>query len=214
MKISKRLSTIANFLKDKKKVIDVGCHHGLIDIYLKQNYPSIELLATDNKEGSLKCAIDNFKKYNLKIESKLTNGLDNIRINNNDTILLAGMGTHTILKILHNYYDVVNDIVVQSNNDLYILRHSLSSNGYYIVKEEVVCDRKKYYVIINFIKGYRNYSYKDLLLGPIIRKGNYDEYFKSLESKFIKKYNNIPKNKIIKRMKVKYDLYLLKNRIK
>lgn len=214
MKISKRLIVITYFLKDKKRVIDVGCHHGLVDIYLKRNYPNIDLLATDNKEGSLKCAIDNFKKYNLKIDVKLTDGLEGIKLNKDDTILLSGMGTYTILKILNNYYDLVNDIVVQSNNNLYLLRREISSKGYYIAKEAVVYDKKKYYVIINFKKGNKKYSYKDLLLGPIIRKENYDEYFEYLKNKLIKKHNNIPKKRIIKRLKVRYDLFLLKNRIK
>ena len=34
MKLSKRLKTIAHMIPEHKNVIDVGCDHGLLDIYL------------------------------------------------------------------------------------------------------------------------------------------------------------------------------------
>ena len=40
-KISKRLELIASFIPENSKVIDIGCDHGLLDIYLYQNKKGI-----------------------------------------------------------------------------------------------------------------------------------------------------------------------------
>ena len=37
IKISKRLAAIASFVPQNAKILDVGCDHGLLDIYLFQN---------------------------------------------------------------------------------------------------------------------------------------------------------------------------------
>ena len=37
MKLSKRLETIVSFIDDKDNVLDIGCDHAYIDIYLALN---------------------------------------------------------------------------------------------------------------------------------------------------------------------------------
>ena len=37
IKISKRLEAISGLVPNNSKVIDIGCDHGLLDIYLYQN---------------------------------------------------------------------------------------------------------------------------------------------------------------------------------
>ena len=96
--LSKRLKMIAS-LVTTESVIDVGCDHGYLDIYLTQK--GIKCLATDISEKSLLKAIDNFKCYNLNIKTKLTDGLNGIDIKEKDTIIISGMGTDTINRILN-----------------------------------------------------------------------------------------------------------------
>ena len=36
IKISKRLASIASYVEDDASLIDIGCDHGLLDIYLYQ----------------------------------------------------------------------------------------------------------------------------------------------------------------------------------
>ena len=103
MKISKRLKAISNFITDNSNVIDVGCDHALLDIYLFNNKKNIQLIASDIKPGPLEQAKKNIKKYKLDnvIETRISNGLNNIDKNEIDTIVISGMGAHTIVGILH-----------------------------------------------------------------------------------------------------------------
>lgn len=200
--LSKRLEKIAE-LVDTNVVVDVGCDHALLDIYLtKKGYKCI---AIDNKETVLKNAYENIKKNNLLDEIKiiLSDGLDNYEIKGNESVIIAGMGTNTILKIIKNN---INTLIIQSNNDLYKLRKNICKKGYYIDKEIVVYD-KKYYNIIRFKKGNKKYSYYNYYFGLYMD----DNYKKYLYNKLNKTYNKIPFKNIIKKIKYKNLLIKLKH---
>ena len=85
MKLSKRLEAVATLVEVGKRVIDVGCDHAYLDIYLTENNDN-KCIATDINRNALNIAEANIKKYNLqdKIETKLTNGLTDIKIYKKD----------------------------------------------------------------------------------------------------------------------------------
>lgn len=182
---SKRLLAIAS-LVTTESIIDVGCDHGYLDIYL--NKKGINCLATDININCLNKAIDNFKKENLNINVKLTDGLNDIKIKKTDTIIISGMGTETIKKILS--INICNEIIVSSNNKLEELRRFIVSKGYYISDEVFVLENNKPYIIIKFKPGKRNYSAYDYILGPVI---NDREYFLYIKTKYEEILNKIPK---------------------
>ena len=101
MKLSKRLQTVASFVPDNSKIIDVGCDHALLDIYLMENLKNIQILATDINENPLQIAKNNLEKYNFqdKITLKQMNGIENIP-KTIDTIIIAGMGGILITDIV------------------------------------------------------------------------------------------------------------------
>ena len=191
--LSKRLETVAS-LVTTDSVIDVGCDHGYLDIYL--TLKGIKCLATDVSINALNQAITNFKKYNLDIDTLCTDGLNGIDIKKNDTIVISGMGTDSIIKILNR--DINNDLVISSNNHLERLRRYVVSLGYYIDKEVFVMDNNKPYVIIKFKKGNANYTDYDYIIGPTLKD---KDYFTYLKNKCTKILNSIPNNY---RDKIKY----------
>ena len=188
--LSKRLKLVAS-LVTTKSVIDIGCDHGYLDIYLTKK--GISCLATDISKSSLNKAIMNFKKENLNIDTKLTDGLNNIVVKADDTIIISGMGTNTIMKILSK--NISNDLIISSHNNIEKLRRFIVSKGYYISDELFIIENDIPYIIIKFKKGYKKYNDYDYIIGPVI---NDLSYFQFLIEKYSKLLTKIP-NKYIKK---------------
>ena len=132
MNLSKRLQAVATLVDINARVIDVGCDHAYLDIYLTLNNGN-KCIATDINKNALNMAKRNIKKYDLedKIETKLTNGLKGVRIYKKDNIVISGMGTHTILQILKTN-KLSDTLIISSNNNIDILRKEVIDLGYYI----------------------------------------------------------------------------------
>lgn len=206
MKLSKRLEAVATLVDVGKRVIDVGCDHGYLDIYLTLNNEN-KCIATDINEKALNSAINNIKKFNLedKIETKLTDGLKDIKVNRKDNIVISGMGTNTIVKILSSS-PLSNTLIISSNNHIDLLRREVVKLGYYIDTEIFIIDRNKPYVIIKFKRGFRKYNLNDFMFGPILKNNvQYRNYM-------IKKYKEIIKQVSFKKVsvKLKYLMLILK----
>lgn len=184
MKISKRLKTISNLLDDNINVIDVGCDHALLDIYLFNNKKNINIIASDVKQGPLEQAKKNIEKYGCSnIKVKLGNGIDTIE-NDTDTIVIAGMGGDTIIEILDNGKDKLDNIksmVISPQSEWYKARKFIVSLGFYIIDEVIIEEKDKYYLIIKFAKGNIKYSKKELEYGPILLKNKSKEFIKYYE---------------------------------
>lgn len=210
-KLSKRLEMVANFIDNNdKSVIDIGCDHGLLSIYLANKFKNLKIIASDVNKNALDNAKKNITKCGLndRIETRLGSGISVINNNDNiDTIVVAGMGTNTIVEFLKCSRDKlvnVNKIIIQSNTDLYFLRKNMVSMGYFIDDEELVVDKGIIYTIIKFVKGKMKYSYKELYLGPILISKNSGLFVE----KCMKELNNM--KKILKNIGRGHYLYKLK----
>ena len=53
IKLSKRLLTVASFIRENAKIVDIGCDHALLDLYLIEVHPHLHAIAVDIKEGVL-----------------------------------------------------------------------------------------------------------------------------------------------------------------
>ena len=217
IKLSKRLLSIANLVDDNSKVVDIGCDHGLVSIYLAMNKQNISIIASDINQNALDNAIKNINKYHLedKIKVCLSNGLDNIN-DEIDTIIISGMGGHTIIDILTNNQEklnTVNNIIIQSNNDIEYVRRKIVKLGYCISKEELILDKNIYYTVILFTKGKKKYTNKEYYFGPILLKENSKIFIEKKNKEYTKLVNiknNIPKRKLLIRLKILKELHMYK----
>lgn len=211
-KLSKRLEVVASFVNNNSKVIDIGCDHGLLSIYLVNKHKNIKVIASDVNENALNSAKNNIKLSNLedKIETRLGSGLDVVTKDEIDTIVISGMGANTIVGILkYNTNKLINvkNIIIQSNTDLYFLRKNIVKLGYYIEDEVLVKDKNIIYTVIKFSKGKKKYNYKELYLGPILIRKK-DTLFKEKCTKML----NIS-NMIISKVTKGHYLYRIKTKI-
>ena len=146
MNLSKRLEAVATLVDVGVRVIDVGCDHGYLDIYLTQNNDN-KCIATDINQNALNSAIKNIKKHNLedKIETKLTDGLSGLKIKNTDNIVICGMGTNTILDILKTN-KLSETLIISSNNHIEELRRE-------VINKNCIEIYKKYGILeVNVVK--------------------------------------------------------------
>ena len=189
--ISDRLKSISSLINMGEDITDIGCDHALLDIYLTLN-KDCSCHCFDVNQGIVNRAISNIVKHGLdgKIDVFVGNGFDDLHLNFNSVMVLSGMGTSTILKILKK--NRTCSIICQTNTDLYVLRKGICDVGYYIVSEDLVFDNNRFYVSIRFNIGKSNYSFDELLLGPCLLKERsllFNSYVNNMYGKLIKGYN-------------------------
>lgn len=199
MNIDNRLKRITDFIPSDSYILDVGCDHALLDIYLALNRKNVKLIASDINENPLKIAKENIKKYNLEDEITLEKADGVSKINDEvDTVVIAGMGTSTINDIINNDLKKLKNlkkIIISSHTSSFELRENMNKKGFKIIDEAVVFDKGKYYEIIVYSNGYEKLSKLDMKYGPIISKRK-DEitkaYFNERYLKLIEIYKKIP----------------------
>ena len=185
--MNKRIKVIASYINVDDKVADIGCDQALLSEVLAKR--GINSVASDVKENIVFSAKERLKKLNLNsyIEFIVSDGLKKIP-DNIDTLVLAGMGTYTILSILDYTKKKYKKIITISNNNHEILRNNMLEKGYKILNEEIIIERGKYYNLIIFEPGITSYDYFELFVG--FNHLNIGALNKKLLSD-LKKYKNI-----------------------
>ena len=209
MKISNRLKLVASFVDDNSHVIDVGCDHALLSIFLVKNKNNVKVIASDVNERPLQSARKNIKLYDLedKIEIKLGDGIKTIS-EKTDTIIISGLGGETIIDILKDDISKLKNIktiIVSPHSDVYQVRKEITSLGFKIIDEIFTYDQHKPYQIIKFVKGHDSYTDNELYFGPIILKNKNEyfyKYYQELHNKNKKILENIPEENINIRNKI------------
>ena len=175
--LSKRLKTITEFLNKDDSLVDVGCDHGLLSIYLIENNLVKKVIASDVNANALSSAINNISKANLDIETVLSDGIREVDLNGINTLVIAGMGASTIRHILSDGDRLKNidKIITQSNNDHEMLREFMNKIGYYLDNELYVLDKGKWYVTSSFVKSNKKNN-KSIIKYGLLNNKEYNQY--------------------------------------
>lgn len=210
--LSLRLSSLTKFVNYNDKIIDIGCDHALLDIFLVKNDLLKSIIASDINVQALNSGIKNIENEGLsdKISARLGDGLNVLTDKDNiDTVIISGMGTNTIMGILNNdHLKNINKLIIQSNNDHTMLRKYVTKLGFFIKNEEYFQDNKKNYINIVFVRGNKKYSKIDLTYGPILK---HNKPYLEFEINNIEKIEElVPKNKILLHFQLKKEKRVLK----
>ncbi len=210
-KISKRLKAIAEFVSAQDKLVDVGCDHGLLSIYLVENKKVFEVIASDINPNALQNAILNIKKHNLNIKTVLSDGIQAIDLKEMNTLILSGMGTKTILHILEDTEKIktIKKLLIQSNNDHALLREKLNQKGYYLEEETYTYDKNKWYVTCKFIKSDKKNTAREIQYG-FLNNLDYNNYLLAYNKKILEK---IPVSSLKNKLKALKNLRKLEKAI-
>lgn len=195
MKLTRRLQTIADMVDSTSKVYDVGCDHAYLDIYLASI--GLDCVAIDVRPPVIKFAKKNVMDsgFQDKIEVILNDGLNNIKIEKNDTVILSGLGAKTILDIIKN--QPITRMVIQSNDNLYLLRKTMMERNYHINDEKIIFEDNKFYIIIKFELGFKKYTNYQLFLGPKLlqyKNKTFIDYLNNIQKHFEDVLLEIPDN--------------------
>lgn len=189
-----RLEFLASLTKNSNSVLDIGSDHAYTVVYAVRDFGVKKATAADINIGPLKNAVENIRSFKLedKIDTCLSNGFSNIE-SSYDTVVISGMGGKLIRDILDNSKEKLpnfSKFILQPNSDMIVLREYLMNNNMLIVDEHLILDKKKFYVIIECIKGNMNLSEDELFYGPILLKKR-DPLFIEM---YTRKLNMLEKN--------------------
>ena len=174
IKLSERLQAAADMVRKDAVLADVGCDHGFVPVYLVQSAKIKSAVASDINEGPLASCERLVKENNLedKISCVLSNGLENINLDEVDDILIAGMGGQLIAEILSKA-DInklkEKHLILNPMTHPEDARRFLFENGFEIDKDIILKDKKHYYNVFDayYTGNKKDYSKTELFLGNI-----------------------------------------------
>ncbi|MDR0272228.1 MAG: class I SAM-dependent methyltransferase [Clostridiales bacterium] len=154
-----RLSKLLECVGNCSVLADIGTDHAYLPIEAVRAGICEKAIACDINAGPLKIAKKNICKagFSERIEARLGDGLNPLRENEADCVVIAGMGGMRIVEILKAAPKKIENakLVLQPQHDLEELRRFLHSNMSNIISEKLAIERSRFYVVLT-VKGAKN----------------------------------------------------------
>jgi len=167
-----RLAAIAAFVPNGSSMADIGTDHAYLPVFLLQSGVVNKAIAADVHAGPYRAALETVTASGLldTISVRFGDGLGVLAPSEVDTVVIAGMGGSTIIKILEASSDVTDSItrlILQPMTASGTLRRWLVQNSWHIVEEELVEEDQILYEIIVAERG-SGLSYQSIFddIGP------------------------------------------------
>jgi len=149
MRAVKRIRAIADLINEKNLIVaDIGADHGYLSKILIEENRAKKVIATDISKPSIEKTAILAKKAGIsdKIETRVGDGLNPLKIGEVNIVVIAGMGGYEIIKILEQNKDLCFDkLIFQPIQNSIQLRKYLNDNSYEILKDFIIKDKNKYY---------------------------------------------------------------------
>lgn len=174
--LSNRLQTVVNMLDAKSKrvsvgktigtaftgtmedegycVADIGCDHGFVSIYLFEHKIASRVIAMDVNQGPLQFAREHVKEAGLEayIDVRLSDGFSSLQKGEANAAVIAGMGGRLMVRLLEEGKEkiaLMQELVLQPQSEVSLLRQYIRNAGYRLVEEEMVLEEGKFYTILH-----------------------------------------------------------------
>ena len=154
--LSERMKHVLMLVSPHAAVADVGCDHGYMAIELIRSGKAKRVIAMDINKGPLARAKANLAAYGLcnVIETRRSDGMEALGIGEVQGVICAGMGGKTICGILERSRELVQkleELVLQPQSELHIVRRYLRENGWMITAEDMVSEDGKFYPMMRVV---------------------------------------------------------------
>ena len=156
MVLSERLMMSIGMIPEGKVVADVGCDHARVAIWLVKNGIAPRVIATDLRPGPLSHADANIAYFHCedRIETRLSDGLANLRPSEAEVILIAGMGGALTVHILSEGLERMQEaeeLILQPQSERDAVRRFLLMHGFVITEEKCCVEDGKFYNSIHAV---------------------------------------------------------------
>ena len=157
MQLSLRLAAISKMVHGGNRLVDVGCDHGYLPVYLVLNKKIPSAIAMDVRKGPLLRAKEHVQQYGVSdyIELRLSDGLSALKAGEGDTLVIAGMGGPLMERILtegKQVLDSFQELILQPQSDVCHFRHFIREHGWEIREEELILEDGKFYPMMRVVR--------------------------------------------------------------
>ncbi|HEL1613747.1 TPA: tRNA (adenine-N(1))-methyltransferase [Streptococcus suis] len=173
-RLSKRLATVADYVPQGARLVDVGSDHAYLPLFLVEQGRIGFAVAGEVVQGPYQSALQNVEQAGQsdKISVRLANGLAAVELADQvSTVTIAGMGGRLIAEILEAGKDKlasVERMVLQPNNREDDVRRWLVAHDFQIIAEEILEENDKIYEILVAEKGKSDLTADQLRFGPCL----------------------------------------------
>lgn len=156
--LSERLKMLARMATPGNRVADIGCDHGFLSIYLVQAGISPRVIAMDVRKGPLSAAREHVEARGLGayIETRISDGLQELKPGEAETIVCAGMGGRLMERILAESLEragQMKELILQPQSEIQEFRKFLRKTGFQVICEDMVREDGKYYFAMRAVPG-------------------------------------------------------------
>lgn len=152
-------------------IAEIGADHGILSAHLLKRGLCKKMIITDRSAVSLDKARRLFLMHNLDQNADFRVG-DGFFVlpKPADAVLIAGMGSESILSILENAKSEQRRVplILQANGKQHLLRRWLFANQYIVEAEAIAKENRRFYIVIRAVPGEKNYTDKEAFLGPVL----------------------------------------------
>lgn len=192
-RLSKRLATVADYVPQGARLVDVGSDHAYLPLFLVEQGRIGFAVAGEVVQGPYQSALKNVEQAGQsdKISVRLANGLAAVeQADQISTVTIAGMGGRLIADILEAGKDKlvsVERLILQPNNREDDIRRWLVANDFQLVAEEILEENDKIYEILVAEKGKSDLTADQLRFGPYLL----EEQSATFQKKWLKELDKL-----------------------
>lgn len=151
--LDNRLSAVAENIIKGKNMVDIGTDHAYLPVWLTRRGICPKALAVDINKDPISFANATIEKYRAAdmVETRLSDGFENVPRDFAENIVIAGMGGDAISDILSQcewIKDAKYNLILQPMTCHERLRKYLYQSGFSILSETIVKDSHRIYTVM------------------------------------------------------------------
>ena len=156
-RLSQRLRAVAGLARPCRVLADIGTDHAYLPIYLVGSGIAERAIAMDLRTGPLEQAEKNIAALcedPMRVQTRLSDGLKELKEDEADAIVIAGMGGALTVRILQADMETAQRarfLILQPQSELPMVRAFLWQHGWFTEDENMILEDGKFYPMMRIV---------------------------------------------------------------